>query len=197
MIRNRAFPLACSLLLFAPLALAQTPDGPGPNGPPPGGPAGLHRGPGPEGFHGQGLGILPRGTFWRNPDTVKAISLSADQQKQMDSIFLENRTQLIQMRASLEEEQLKLEPLLKANPLDQSAAFAEISRIADMRANLEKADARMLLSLRGVLNADQWTRLQTDRSLHRDSQDGFRGRRGPDGPPQPAGAPAGPGAGLE
>jgi Spy/CpxP family protein refolding chaperone len=122
---------------------------------------------------------------------VKLLSLTADQQKHLDQIFLDNRVQLIHMHASLEEEQLKLEPLLSANPLDQGKALAEISAIADLRADLEKTDAKMLLSLRAVLTPDQWTKLQADQHSHREGMRGDRGRRNPDGPGG-QGGPGGP-----
>ncbi len=188
MSRTRVLSLACSLLLATPLAFSQ-----GPGGPPPpaeSAPRGMH-GRGPEGAGSPGLG-LPRGAWWKNPDTVKLLSLTADQQKHLDQIFLDNRVQLIHMHASLEEEQLKLEPLLSANPLDQGKALAEISAIADLRADLEKTDAKMLLSLRAVLTPDQWTKLQADQHSHREGMRGDRGRRNPDGPGG-QGGPGGPG----
>jgi Spy/CpxP family protein refolding chaperone len=148
------------------------------------------------------MGIVPSGTWWRNPNTISALTLSADQQKKLDSIFLESRISLIHLHASLEEEQLKLEPLLNANPPDQAKALAEISKIADLRADLEKADARMLLSLRGVLTADQWTKLQADQHSHHDRPadgrkrgSGGPGGAGPQGAPPAPGGPQGPGQG--
>ena len=195
--RSRALSLACSLLLAAPLALAQIPGGPGQSDFP-------HRGEmrgGPDGGHGQG--ILPHGMWWKNPDVVKDLNITPDQQKQLDKIVLDSRLQLIQMHANLEEEQVKLEPILNASPFDESRALAQISRIADMRAELEKTNAKMLLGLRGVLSADQWTKLQAARHAHRQGMgpDGQRvpegarnWRRGPqggpdspNGPPPPAG----------
>ena len=111
---------------------------------------------GPE--HGGLMGIPP-GTWWKNPDLVAKISLTADQQAKMDEIFRQNRLQLVDTKASLEKEQINLEPLLNANPVDTNKALAEISKIADLRAGLEKANAKMLLGLRSVLTADQWTKL--------------------------------------
>ena len=162
MSHSRAFSLACSLLLTAPIALAQIPGASGQTDYPR---RGEMRG-GPEGGRGQGMGMLPHGMWWKNPDLIKDLNISADQQKQLDKILLDSRLQLIQMHATLEEEQVKLEPILNANPFDQSRALAQISHIADLRAGLEKADAKMLLSLRGVLSADQWTKLQTERRAH-------------------------------
>ena len=151
-----------------------------------------------DGIERGGMGIVPPGTWWKNSNTITALSLTADQQKRLDDTFLQSRISLIHLHASLEEEQLKLEPLLNANPPDQAKSLAQISKIADLRADLEKADAKMLLSLRGVLTADQWTKLQAERHSHHegtgDGQGAGRGTGGPGSGPRGQGpAPQGPG----
>jgi Spy/CpxP family protein refolding chaperone len=129
---------------------------------------GMERG----GMRGPGEELLPHGMWWKNPEVAARIGLTADQQKRIEDTFLQSRVQFIHMHASLEEQQLMLEPLLNANPVDQARALAQIDKIADTRADLEKANAKMLLSIRGVLSADQWTKLQAQ----------HRGMRHPDGP---------------
>jgi Spy/CpxP family protein refolding chaperone len=147
---------------------------------------------GPSGY----FGIVPSGTWWKNPDTIIALNLSVDQQKRMDDIFRQNRIALIDLKASLEKEQINLEPLLNANPVESTKALVEISKIADLRAGLEKANAKMLLGLRSILTADQWTKLQDLQYTRRKGPDGdSRGNgdtRGK-GPGRGPGAQAGPG----
>ena len=126
----------------------------------------------PRAEQGSDLGIVPPGTWWRYPETIRDLALTPDQQHKMDEIFRQNRIQLIDLKASLEKEQLNLEPILNGNPPDTTKAFSEISRIADLRADLEKANAKMLLGLRSQLTADQWTRLQTQRPGVYTSADG-------------------------
>ena len=180
---TRAALLACSLALATTSAFSQMP---GPNGLGQDSPRGMDRhGEGRGmGREGHGMGIFPMGAWWKNPDMVSKLSLTPDQQKRMDDILLQSRLQLIQMKATLEEEQVKLEPLLNTNPLDQGKTLAQISKIADLRADLEKANAKMLLGLRAVLTPDQWTKLQSDRHSHRE---GFHGREGMNGPGGPQG----------
>lgn len=146
-------------------------------------------------MHGPGNRLLPPGTWWRDAAVASRIGLLPDQQKHIDEIFLESRVQLIHMHASLEEEELLLEPVLNANPVDQSKALEHIGKIADTRADLEKANAKMLLGIRAVLNADQWTKLQAERHGQRGRIDmgadrgpegrGLGERGGPDGEPAP------------
>lgn len=189
MTRNSVLSLAFLALIVAPAGFAQQapPAPPAPAG----APAPPQHGYKDKGMqHGMmmmhggpergGMGIVPPGTWWKNPEVVTALSLTADQQKKLDDTFLQSRIGLIHLHASLEEEQLKLEPLLNANPPDQAKSLAQISKIADLRADLEKANAKMLLSLRGVLTADQWTKMQAEQHSHRGGPGGDK--RGPGGP---------------
>jgi Spy/CpxP family protein refolding chaperone len=131
----------------------------------------MERGGRPEhgwGHRGRGDNLLPFGMWWKNPDVAARIGLSPDQQKRIEDVFLQSRLQLIHLHASLQEEQLLLEPLLSANPFDQAKALEQINKIADTRADLEKTHAKMLLNIRSVLTADQWAKLRNhDHSFHR------------------------------
>ena len=121
-------------------------------------------------FHGQqegqmdgGLHIGPAGMWWKNPMVVQRLTLTADQTRKMDDIFQQSRIQLIDLTANVEKQQVMLEPMLSANPLDTVKASAQIDKVAQARADLEKAHAKMLLNIRGVLTADQWTKLRDHR----------------------------------
>jgi Spy/CpxP family protein refolding chaperone len=142
----------------------------------------------------------PRGRWWDNPDIAQKLGLSADQQKKMDDIFLQSRLKLIDEHASVEKQEAILEPLLSAEQPDETKILAQIDKVAQSRAELEKANARMLLGLRGVLTTAQWKTLQTLRPA-RDDRRGPEGpgrrheRRGPLGPPSGDGpSPASPDA---
>jgi Spy/CpxP family protein refolding chaperone len=132
---------------------------------------------------GRGDAMLPFGMWWKNPEVATRIGLSAEQQKRIEDQFLQSRVQLIHMHASLQEEQLMLRPLLDATPFDEAKAMEQIDKIADTRADLEKTNAKMLLNIRGVLTAEQWTKLRSGRhAMHRP---GEGGEMGPQGAPRP------------
>jgi Spy/CpxP family protein refolding chaperone len=157
------FTLALLPALSGFVALAQQPNGGSPP-PPPGQRQGMmdRGGRGGRGGMHAGFRIVPPGMWWRNPDIIQKLTLTADQQKRMDDIFQQSRIQLVHIKASLEEQQILLEPMLDSNPPDSAKALAQIGHIADARAELEKANAKMLLGIRGVLTPDQWTKLQTE-----------------------------------
>jgi len=178
---NAKLLLPTLVLLAAPMVFAQ-------DGPPPGGPgmgpmhdhAMMHH---EDDHHHGDMGPGGFGMWWKNPEVAARIGLTTEQQKKMEDIFIQSRVQLIDLHASLEKQQLLLEPLMNANPIDQARAAAQIDKIADTRASLEKTNAKMLLSIRGVLTPEQWTKL---RERHADWHHGDHGpadaQRGPGGP---------------
>ena len=127
---------------------------PGSGGPPPMQP---NHGPMSRAMH-----VGPPGKWWSDPRFVQMLDLTPDQQSRMNDIFNQNRLKLIDLSAALQKEEAVLEPLLAADRPDEPKILLQIDRVVQARAELEKANARMLLGLRGVLTPEQWKRLQAD-----------------------------------
>jgi Spy/CpxP family protein refolding chaperone len=164
-----------SILVFVAAGLMAQPPGGGPVGPMEGGAGpGGRSNPNPGRGHGRGPGPSasspieralqagPSGAWWRDPAIVQKIGLTADQQKKIEDAFQQSRLHLIDLTAALDKEQVTMEPLLAADRPDEAKILVQIDRIAQARAELEKADARMLLGFRNVLSQDQWTRLKAE-----------------------------------
>jgi periplasmic protein CpxP/Spy len=136
------------------------------------------------------------GRWWDDPKIAQQIGLSADQQKKMDDILQQHRLKLIDLHAALEKQETLMHPLMEADQPDESKILAQIDAIAQARAELEKANARMLLGIRQTLTPDQWTKLKALRAQGPrgfGDRGGMRDRRGPGGPPS-AGGPGQSGA---
>jgi len=132
------------------------------------------------------LRMGPPGIWWRNPDIIQKLTITPDQQKRMDDIFQQSRLQLIDLKATVEKQEVMLEPMLAANPPDTNKILAQIDKTAQARAELEKGNAKMLLGIRTVLTPDQWTKLQAEQREHRNMM--FRFKTGPGGRPEGPGA---------
>jgi Spy/CpxP family protein refolding chaperone len=139
---------------------------------------------GPQPGHGPEHGMMmpgPAGKWWNNPELAKQLNLTADQQKKMDEVFQQHRMKMIDLHAALEREEATLDPLLEAANPDDAKVLPQIDRVAQARAELEKANARLLLGLRHVLTPEQWKKLDSERP----------GGRGPEGHGGPGGLPGG------
>jgi Spy/CpxP family protein refolding chaperone len=203
------FILAITAVLLTMAAGAQGPDG------------GRRAGPG---FRGneppmmRAFGDMGAGKgWWNNPRIVERLKLTDDQRKAMDGILLQHKEKLIDLRADLEKAELAMQPLMGADTPNDAAITAQIDKVVQARAELEKANSRFLLAIRDKLTPDQWKQIQAFRDSggmqrqewRRDGQrPGMQGpggqfrRQGPPGqqqsapPPPPPSAPsAGPGNG--
>jgi Spy/CpxP family protein refolding chaperone len=131
------------------------------------------------------------GKWWNNPEIAQQLNLTDQQRKQMDDIFLQHRLKLIDLNATLEKQETLLHPMIEADQPDEAKILSQIDAVAQARADLEKANARMLFDIRKALTPDQWQKLKTMREEHQQGKMMRDGRRGPGSPG--AGGPGGPG----
>ena len=73
---------------------------------------------------------------------------------------MQHREKLIDLRASLEKAELELEPLMSDDQPNEGKILAQIDKVAQARAELEKANARFLLAIRSKLTPEQWKQVQ-------------------------------------
>jgi len=138
---------------------------------------------GPEGFGGRPP--MERafhdgrfGRWWNDPRIAQQLNLTDQQKHQMEDIFLQHRLKLIDLNANLEKQETLLRPMIEADQPDEAKILSQIDAVAQARADLEKANARMLFDLRKTLTPEQWQKIKSLRQEHREA--GMM-RRGPDG----------------
>ena len=176
--------LVLSLASLVSIAPAFAQDWHGPAGGPPGPPPLEHA------FHGGGPG-----RWWDNPNVAQQIGITDDQKKKMDDIFQQHKLQLIDLKAAVEKQETIMEPLIQADQPDEAKILSQIDAIAQARAELEKANARMLLSIRTQLTPDQWKKVRAMAQTRMEGRGKWGGVRG-EGRPGSNGAPAGPDGGA-
>ena len=157
---------------------------------------------------------LGAGQWWNNPRMVTQLKLTDDQRKAMDGILLAHREQLVDLQGTLEKAELELQPMMKADQVNETQTLGQIDKVAQARADLEKANGRFLLDIRAKLTPDQWKQLEDlrmngmqrreERPQGTEAAAAIRGGPGGQGnpqgnppPPPPDGAQAAPGPGGE
>ena len=168
------------LLVFITLiTAAAVAQGPGPMGMGPMGPGSQGMGmtgPGP----GMGMGPHhgPFGAWWKNSEVVKELQLTDAQVKQIEQTFLDYRLKLIDLRADVERQETKLQPLLEADQPNEQQVGSQVDAVVAARGKLEKTNTMMMLAIRRVLSVDQWKKLQAIEH-RRGERDVFYHRMGP------------------
>jgi Spy/CpxP family protein refolding chaperone len=177
----RTLTLLSGLAIALPLRAQQSPppgpphgqggqSAPPPRGvPPPRGPGqgGSGQG-GPDGRPGNPSADMemPPGRWWNDANTAQTIGLSAAQIKKMDETFNGARDHLIDLDAAVRKAEGGLQPLLESDPIDRPKIMAQVERLTQAKAELEKANAQMLLDIRLQLTHDEWVKLASTRPPH-------------------------------
>ena len=101
------------------------------------------------------------GKWWKNSQIVKQLQLKESQVAQIEQIFMSHQNRLLSANVELKKCELQLKMLMQAEPIQDAQAQKAIEQIAVARAELEKANASMMLSIRKTLSKEQWNKLDT------------------------------------
>ncbi len=128
------------------------------------------------------------GPWWMNPEMAQKIGLTDQQKQQLEKINQDGQLKMIDLRADLEKQEVLLAPMMRAYHPDEAQVLAQLDKVSQARAALEKARVQTMLARRNVLTEEQWKTLRTTRmGFHRTF--GPRGFHRPGGPRMPAQPP--------
>ena len=105
---------------------------------------------------------LPPGKWWRRPEIVQALVLTDEQQSRLDAIFRTAANDLIDLRGSVEKQNISLRGLLDQPQLDRSAIHREAAHLSEAKGRLFDRELSMLIDMRAVLTDPQWSRMRNE-----------------------------------
>jgi hypothetical protein len=115
---------------------------------------------------------LPPGKWWRRPELVQELQLTADQQERLEEVFRGAANDLIDTKADAE----KLHVAIRAELERPQLRKAELQRLATQlsaaRGKLFERELMMLVDMRGVLSDQQWTRIRGHLDRMQERRDG-------------------------
>lgn len=150
-IKNVAVASMALVMTLGGWAFAQEPSGP---------PAGPDQGPPPEMMPPPGggsprMGPRAEGPWWKDPQLRQKLQLSNEQIQKIEKIARDRHLQEIDLRADVEKQDVLLRALMESDAPDKSQALAQVDRLSEARARLEKSHVETLLAIRQVLTAEQ------------------------------------------
>ena len=119
---------------------------------------------------------VPDGKWWKRPRLAEEIGLTAEQQDQIEKIFVRSRTKLIDLRADLEKKQLLLREAMEDASADRRDVERKIEAVENARADLQKTRALMILDMKQVLKPAQWEKLRRWQQAAQERRQEFRER---------------------
>jgi|SRR5690242_4485601 len=122
-------------------------------------------GPGPVmWFRGRGME-----EWWTSPRVAEELGLNDQQKQQLEKISQDGRLKMIDLRADLEKQEVILGPLLRTFHPDEVQVLAQVDKVSQARAALEKQRVQTMLASRGVLTEEQWKKLEDSRPRFHES----------------------------
>ena len=133
------------------------------------------------------------GAWWKNSNIAQKLNLTDTQIKQLEDAFYQHRLKLVDIGAAMEKSDMKLQQMLDADTVDESAVNAQVDQVLAARGQMEREFTAMNLNFRKILTLEQWKQL---RAMHGGTQDRiFFKHMGPPGSDGPG--PGGPGMGPQ
>jgi Spy/CpxP family protein refolding chaperone len=120
--------------------------------------AGLAKGPGP-GFDGDHTPIPP-GKWWMMPEVSQKLSLTPEEQKQLNDAFYQHREKMIGLRSTLSKEHLELEKQLDSDAFDAAACKTQFASLTQARASMAAERFDFLVQVRQMLGLERFQQLK-------------------------------------
>lgn len=151
---------------------------------------------------GPAFAQLPPGKWWRRPQIVANLALTAEQQSKLDEIFRGAANELIDLKGDTEKQSIALRGELDQPQLNRASIQRTAAKLNEARGRLFSRELTMLTDMRGVLTDQQWDRMRAqldqvggkpfmqprpggERKMGGPRNMGRRGMNGPQGTPPP------------
>ena len=121
-------------------------------------------------FHAPLIG----GKWWQRPAVKEKLQLTPDQTRTINTIWMEYKKRIIDLKGNLEKAYLDLEHLMNQPTVNKESAYALAERIGKLQASQAEERIKIAIDIRGGLSVEQFERLKT---LRREFSEKLREKR--------------------
>ena len=121
---------------------------------------GMRCGPGMRGGPMGGPGMEPGMGAGCGPMMLRGLDLTADQQKKVAIIHEKQARLMVQAQADVRIAEMDMQALMRAETPDQAKIDAQIDKLAQLRAGIQKSRTATLLEVRALLTPEQLKKCQ-------------------------------------
>jgi len=126
------------------------------------------------GFGKGGMGIPP-GKWWKMPRVAEELSLTKEEKAKMDTLYLEHRQGMVDLRSEVAKERLKIEHLLDSSGFNANACLDLFKKLLGATNKLATDRFRYLVRVRELLGLERFQKLKE--GIKRYRKKGIRGKR--------------------
>ena len=125
------------------------------------------------GFGGRGSGPqkesmgVPGGKWWKTPQMADKLALTQEEKAKLDSMYLNHRHQMIDLRSQVQKERLELEQLLDSSTFNGEASMECFKKLQEARTSLATERFKFLVQVRELLGLERFQQLKVKVRQHR------------------------------
>lgn len=118
------------------------------------------------GHQKESMGV-PGGKWWKTPQVADKLALTQEQKAQLDSMYLNHRHQMIDLRSQVQKERLELEQLLDSSTFNAAASMDRFKKLQEARTSLATERFKFLVQVREMLGLERFQQLKVKVQQHR------------------------------
>ena len=107
-----------------------------------------------------GADVIPHGKWWTVPDVVKDLNLTAEEQKQLDDLYVESRRNMVDLQTNLKKERIEMEQLFNAETFNEAECMDRFKRLQNARNHKSVERFSFIVNVRKLLGKDRFWRLK-------------------------------------
>jgi len=102
---------------------------------------------------------LPRGKWWRMPEVAKELNINSDEQAKFDDLYFKYRNQKIDLKSTVEKEQLELERIIEKEKFDESSCRDQFQKVINAKNKVSIERFNFLIEVRKLLGYERFQQL--------------------------------------
>ena len=112
-----------------------------------------------QGQRGQQAGSQDRRFWWRHPETIKEIGLTARQTEKIEHIWQARLPGIRELEKQLDVVRAEFDRLIKENKAEEQVIALQIDRVEALRSQINKSRHLMIYRMHQVLTPEQYQKL--------------------------------------
>ncbi len=129
--------------------------------------------------HGKGNMGIPHGKWWKVPNVADKLALTLQEKEKLNTMHLQHRRKIIDLRSKVAKERLELEEILDSNAFTTSTSMDRFKKLQDAHAILAIERFRFLAQVRELLGLERFQELKFEVKKRRMKK--FRKRQSAEG----------------
>ncbi len=96
------------------------------------------------------------GRWWLRPALVEALSLDNAMVNRLDTLYVERKSRLIDLKAAVQKERMKLSVLMDQEPLDKAGVMRQYEVLNEIRGEMGRERFKYYIEIRDILGPERY-----------------------------------------